>query len=148
GAATGWNGLSDTRWGVAKMSPDGELDSAFADEGLKFIDWTIGSRAHRVRVTADEKIYVAGTIENNSTDIAVLRLESNGDVDNTFTLTGEGAGAVVSDNNNEHGTSLSVGEDNILLAGGPDFGVAGLTLEGPYDAAFGTDGWSKPTEGI
>lgn len=147
GAVRGFSALLDTRWGVAKLDSRGVLDETFADDGVKLVDWTIGSRAYGVQVDSEARIYLNGTIENASTDMAVARLLPSGEFDTTFSLTGAGAGAVLSDNRNEQGFSGALLEDRYLVAGGPDFAVAATDLEGKYLESFGTDGWSTPAEG-
>src|SRR5690606_23212240 len=91
GMAQGWMGITELRWGVAKLTEDGELDTSFADEGTKVIDWTIASRAFHVDATAEDQLLVTGTIENATTDIAIVRMDLDGTVDEGFSLTGSGA---------------------------------------------------------
>jgi uncharacterized delta-60 repeat protein len=148
GAIQGYLGPFETRWGMAKLDRDGALDTSFADDGIKVIDWTIASRLYQARTDAEGQIYVAGTIDNASSDIALVRLAENGDVDNSFSLTGSGAGAVLSDNNFEDGICLLVGDERVIAGGGPEFGLAAVDLSGAYDTGFGDNGWSKPARGL
>lgn len=149
GAAQGWSSVTEARWGVARLDRDGELDPAFGDDGLKVIDWTVMSRAFSIEQDASGAIYVAGNIENSrSRDIAVVRLFENGEIDSSFSFTGEGPGAVLDNGDDEVGLSLVVESDKILVAGASDFGVVGLTTDGPYDADFGAEGWSNATDGF
>lgn len=147
GAIQGYLGPFETRWGLAKLDADGNLDETFAEEGLKVVDWTIGSRAYQVKSDTEGRLYLGGTIENASTDIALVRLASDGSVDDTFRLADSGAGAVLSDGNSEEGLCLLLNEDRVIAAGGPDFGVTAVDLDGRYDASFGDGGWSKPADG-
>ena len=103
----GWGSVLGARWGVARLDGDGALDPAFADDGLKVIDWTVTSRALRIEQDASGAIYVAGDIENSrSWDIAVARLFENGEIDGSFSFTGEGPGAVLDNGGEEVGLSL------------------------------------------
>ncbi len=147
GAVRGFSAIADTRWGVAKLDGSGVLDESFADDGLKLVDWTTGSRAYGVHVDSEDRIYLSGTIENATTDMAVARLLPTGDFDSSFSLTGEGAGAVLSDNRYEQGFASELLDDRILVAGGPDFAVAAVDLDGKYLPEFGDEGWATPATG-
>src|SRR5690606_4476159 len=148
GAIQGYAGPFETRWGMAKLASDGALETSFADEGLKVIDWTISSRFYNVRTDSEWQIYLGGTLDNVSSDIALVRLAANGDVDSSFSLTGSGAGSVLSDGNSEDGICLSLSDERVIAGGGPEFGLAAVDLDGAYDTAFGESGWSKPTGGL
>lgn len=144
GAVQGWNGMNEVRWGIAKLSSDGELDTSFGDDGLKLIDWTRYSFVSSIHVDDEGRIYVVGSLENPlGTDAAVARLLPNGDIDADFSLTGTAPGAVVgTESRSETGTSAVLTADRLVVGGGSDFALAGLTLDGPLDETFGDTGWT------
>lgn len=145
GSTRGFAGVTDARFALIKLSLDGELDTSFGrpeEEGLVVLDWTRSSFASSVRVAPDGKLYLVGTLENASSDIALARLNADGTVDSSFSLAGSDVGAVVSNGRSEQAQVSILTEDRLILGGGSDFRVAGLTLSGPYDDTFGTEGWS------
>lgn len=148
GAVRGIGAGVDSRWGLARMSLDGALDSSFQDDGIRLIDWTIGSRAYGVHEDAEGRVYINGTIDNpQSTDMAVVRFLPTGESDTTFRLKDTGAGAVLTNGRNEEGIAGVLLEDRFIVAGGSDFVTAAVDLDGKNLTDFGDSGWATPTEG-
>lgn len=147
GAVRGVGAGIESRWGLARLSADGELDASFQDDGVRVIDWTIGSRAYGVQEDESGRIYVSGTIENASTDMAVVRFLPTGESDTSFRLRDTGAGSVLSDGRYEEGLASVLLEDRYIVAGGPDFAAAAVDLDGKYLEDFGDSGWATPAPG-
>lgn len=134
---------SGTKAAVAKLTPQGQLDTTFGVGGVATAQWH-GSydSATGVVVTADGKIVVSGFAQlagpvpgGDMSDMGVARFHADGTLDNTF---GGGDGVAV--------VNISYG-----LAGGPDaaYGVAldaqgRLVLVGSinYKASTGAVWWA------
>lgn len=78
---------------VIKITPEGELDTSFGDEGYLYIDFTdSGSNRkdnnRKLALAADGKILVAGSSRiigiNSSADLAIAKFDADGNLDNTF----------------------------------------------------------------
>ncbi len=149
GAVRGIAAGVDSRWGLARLSPNGRLDTSFQDGGIRLIDWTIGSRAYGVHEDEEGRVYINGTIDNpQSTDMAVVRFLPTGESDTTFRLKDTGAGAVLSDGRSEEGLAGVLLEDRFIVAGGSDFVTTAVDLDGKYLTDFGDSGWATPAAGI
>jgi uncharacterized delta-60 repeat protein len=79
-------GLPDSRdFGVARLNPNGTLDSGFSGDGRLTVDLGGDERATGVAVRPDGRIVVAGTTTDR---FAVLQLRSDGSPDETFAADG------------------------------------------------------------
>lgn len=78
---------------VARYNADGSLDNSFGSNGIVNIDFNGGNDdASSVAIQSDGKIVIAGRAQNasnNNSDIAVIRLNSDGSPDNSFATTGK-----------------------------------------------------------
>ena len=109
------------QFGVARLNPDGTLDTTFGTGGQ--VTFTFGSVngeedfANAVAVQGD-KIVVAGFTQTPATnsDLAVARLNGDGSLDSTF---GTG-GKVTTDfpGNSAFGGGVAIQGDDIVVAGG------------------------------
>lgn len=153
---------------VVKLSAAG-LDATFGQDGVAATSLTFVGGSDEIDITtlSDGKILVSATVASATNpadrDIAVLRLQANGEVDTTF---GEG-GVTVVNLNDAHDDGMALvgfdgsrsiavdGDDNIFvhavsrglgdaIGGGPrtdtDFTVLKLTPAGAVDATFGEGG--------
>lgn len=153
---------------VVKLSAAG-LDATFGQDGVVTTPLTFVGGADEIDITtqSDGKILVSATVANAANpadrDIAVLRLQANGEVDTTFGTDG----IAVVNLNDAHDDGMALvgfdgsrsiavdGEDNIFvhavsrglgdaIGGGPrtdtDFTVVKLTPAGAVDTAFGDGG--------
>lgn len=151
---------SSTHFAIARLDADGTLDTTFgAGTGKTTVEFnlvggTVTDAATSVAIQPDGKIVVSGYAEtaNGGTNVAIVRLLSDGTRDSSFNLTGKVhfnfglAGA-----NNIQDAAVGVVVDaagRIVLAGAalsfnPDrfeFGVARLLPNGQLDANFHANG--------
>lgn len=77
-------GASDLRVAVARLNPNGSLDTTFSGDGKKIFSWGALSRASAVLVLPNGKILLAGFSGPEGGNIQVARLNANGALDTTF----------------------------------------------------------------
>lgn len=140
----------DWDFAIVRLNPDGNLDSTFGDNGSKVIN--IGSYndvAFSIKVQDDGKIITCGwTYILGSWDFALVRLNSDGSLDNSFGLNG----IVTTDYHHQYNTSHSVTiqSDGKYVAAGyisPESGNDDILLiryntDGTIDKSFGQDGFA------
>jgi uncharacterized delta-60 repeat protein len=102
-----------------RLNPDGSLDSSFGEFGKVIVSFSIWhDYAHSIAIQRDGKIVAAGTDE--ASGIALVRLKSNGALDNTFNGTGKLStrlGGISGDS----ASSVAIQADgNIVVVGGSD----------------------------
>ncbi len=114
--------LSVSDWALVRLNTDGSMDNTFGTNGVAIANISpAGNEDPRsIAVQSDGKIVVAGSTGNNSgRDIALVRFNSNGSLDNTF----DGDGKVI--------TPVGSGEDwgySVALQSDGKIVVAGLTI--------------------
>lgn len=138
---------------VARLQPNGSLDSSFGVGGRVVLDITGGEDICRaVALQPDGKIVVAGSSPGASgSDFSIARLLPNGSLDTYF---GNG-GKSIADFKNGDDAGIAVGlqaDTKIVVAGvssggsgasgGPNFAVARLQPNGYFDTPFGDGGTS------
>jgi len=78
---------------VVRYNSDGSLDNSFGTNGIVNVDFNgKNDDASSVALQSDGKIVVVGRAQNasnNNSDIAVIRLNSNGTLDNSFATNGK-----------------------------------------------------------
>ena len=113
-------GDADARVAVARLNPNGSLDTSFSRDGKKLFSWGAFSRATAVLVLPTGKLLLGGFSGPEGGNIQVARLNPRGALDATF-----GSGGKVA-----------------VEFGGDDFGhaIARLKPDGSPDAAFDGDG--------
>jgi uncharacterized delta-60 repeat protein len=121
---------------VARLNPQGALDTSFGLGGWSQLDFGPHEAAKALALQPDGKIVVAGsTRTSQASEIAVARLTPEGTLDTSFGL---GAG---------YATSLALQPDGKLLVAGSsgnDFAVARLTSpQATLDPSYGIAGWSR-----
>ncbi|MES2837630.1 MAG: T9SS type A sorting domain-containing protein [Bacteroidota bacterium] len=120
----------NTDFAVVRYNTDGSLDNTFDYDGI--IITPIGSsndQCYSVAIQGDGKIVVAGLILSGDTDLAIIRYNSNGSLDNTF----GSMGIVWSDlGGNEAAKSIAIQSDGKILIGG-SFGWYSDFLLARYD---------------
>lgn len=84
-------GQSDEDMVIVRYNPNGTLDDSFGDDGVVRVVYPLGwSVANDLLVLEDGKIIVLGTTYNTSTtDIALVKINSNGTLDSTFAAGGK-----------------------------------------------------------
>ena len=127
----------------------GQLDSTFANRGI--FTGPVGATGYALAIQSDGKIVIAGTgILNNAFSFMLIRLNTNGTLDNNF-----GTGGVV--NLIPSGVytvfglfGLAIQSDGKILAGAASGGgpqgdviqVARFETNGSLDTSFGTEGFT------
>jgi uncharacterized delta-60 repeat protein len=133
-------GGSGLRAAVARLNPNGSLDTTFSGDGKKTFNWAPGdfSRARAVLVLANGKLVVAGFSGPEGGDVQVARLKANGALDTAF---GTGGKAAVDFGGTDFGLALARQADGRRRRGRPAAGERhprpGLRRRRPPDAAGG-----------
>jgi uncharacterized delta-60 repeat protein len=128
---------------TARFKTNGSLDSTFGENGYVFTSVGLSSGAQSTAIQSDGKIILGGFgYSGNTEEFRLIRLNSNGGLDNTFGTgglvnTSAGAGSEI--------TSIVIQSDGKIIAGG--FGGNGYTsavarynTNGTLDNTFGTNG--------
>jgi uncharacterized delta-60 repeat protein len=132
---------------VARLLPDGSLDTSFNGTGYKDLSFgTPQDRGTCVALQTDGKILLGGTSGNTADYFTVARLNSNGSLDTGFGINGN---AQIPFNGNESFVqSMAVQTDGKILLGGysvniphgKDFALVRLNSNGSTDTGFGSSG--------
>jgi uncharacterized delta-60 repeat protein len=77
-------GDSDFRVAVARLNPDGTLDTSFSGDGKRLFSWGPISRAQAVVVMPNGKLLVAGFSGPETGNVQVARLTASGALDTAF----------------------------------------------------------------
>jgi uncharacterized delta-60 repeat protein len=156
---------------VARLNSNGELDSSFgagsADgtvDGIASISFGTGNDAAKaVTLQTDGKILVVGetTAADNSTNIAVARLNTDGSLDNAFGTdasdgTPNGVVGLSLGTGNDTGVAIAIqGDGKIVVAGytvssdgSTNAAVARLSSNGALDASFGQGNSDGTPDGV
>ena len=148
-------GSGDYDFAVARLNPDGSLDSSFSGDGKQTVAFDLSSNvrdvAGAVAIQSDGKIVVVGTAERSSgnSDFAVARLKSDGTLDNTFSGDGKQIVAFdLGDDRDDEANDVAIQSDGKIVVVGTarrgvsdtDFAVARLNANGILDNSFSGDG--------
>lgn len=131
----------DNDFAVVKITPSGQLDPSFDNDGKKFFNPSgIADFALGIKVQNDGKIVVAGDAGAN---MAVIRFDSTGTPDNTFNTTG--TSNIAFQLSSDMGAMDIDDQGRIIVAGqlvtsSSSVAVARLLPSGTLDAAFGFNG--------
>ncbi len=139
---------------VARLNPDGSLDTTFSSDGKALVAFDYGGsgddRATGVEIQADGKIVLVGTCQQDASgagDMAMARLLSDGSLDTSFT--GDGRKFIeLGDGGDDAGAAVAIQSDGSILVAGyttgangdNDFAVARVTPDGSLDYSFSDDG--------
>lgn len=141
-------GASATDFALARLHPDGSLDTTFAGDGTQHTDFGRGESVRALAIQPDGRIVAAGfTNDADWTDFALARYHLDGSLDLSF-----GAGGTqTTDIHYEdaiHGVALQA--DGKIIAAGraahdfmiarSDFGLARYSADGVLDSGFSGDG--------
>ena len=129
---------------VLRFSPDGGTDSTFGTGGI--VRTTDADVAYSVAIQGDGKIVVAGYKDTGGAkDLAVLRYNSNGDLDTSF----DTDGIVTTDlgATDELAKGVVIQADGKIVVAGytdngqdDDFAVVRYNTDGSLDTSFDSDG--------
>jgi len=131
-----------------RYNADGTLDSSFDGDGIAIIDLAPNQNdaGNDIVIQDDGKIVIAGyTNTSNQTDFALVRLNSNGSLDNTFDTDGIVSHGIVG-TFNENANALALQNDGKLVVAGSsnntfyDFIITRYNTDGSFDNGFGADG--------
>jgi uncharacterized delta-60 repeat protein len=145
-AGESYNG-SDYDFALVRYNTDGSLDNSFDNDGK--VTTAIGSSddvGYSVAIQSDEKIIVAGSSWNGSNDdFALIRYNTDGNLDNTFDSDGKVTTAIGS--SNEVGKSAAIQSDGKIVVAGKsyngsafNFAVVRYNGNGSLDNSFDSDG--------
>ena len=127
---------------VFRYNSDGSRDMTFGTDGVAVVDLGGWEYGRSVAVQSNGKIVVAGyTDANFEQDMAVLRFNSDGTLDNTFSGDGIAYGDFVGDQDFAFG--VEVLDSGKIVVGGYsdlDFAVVRYNSNGTLDTTFGTNG--------
>jgi uncharacterized delta-60 repeat protein len=161
----------DSQMALTRFGSSGGLDASFGSNGIATVNVAVGAGkkaefARAVVVQSDGKIVIAGPIEHDTaatgdaardTDIAVVRYDTTGQLDQTFGTNGitrldlgtGGVDGTAFRGDTSWGLTLLSGDD-LLVVGGKladgagrtdiDYAVVKLTSNGTLDTTFGTNG--------
>ncbi len=138
---------TDVDFAVMRLDSDGALDPTFDTDGIVLTDISGGGDDDGFFLTlqSDGKILVAGDTEGSTGfDLAVVRYNTDGSLDNTF----DGDGYVITDfaGGDETGYDVMVQSDGKIIALGSSWGavssiaVARYNSDGTLDLTFDSDG--------
>ncbi|MDB5385717.1 MAG: repeat protein [Planctomycetaceae bacterium] len=142
---------------VARLKASGSLDTHFGTHGRETVGFDLGAgnddEVTGVALQSDGKIVLAGFTQRNDTgdfDFAAVRLNTNGDLDTSFSTDGKQTVPLnLGGTNTDLVRAVVIQSDGkILLAGSAlktnpanaDFAIARLNTDGGVDNTFGTNG--------
>jgi uncharacterized delta-60 repeat protein len=138
-------GGSTGRWGIARLTSEGVLDSTFSGDGKKTLNFTTGPDfANDVAIDASQRILVAGVTALADSSFAVARFTSSGNLDTSFSLDGIATANMTT--GRDFSTTLVVDANNKVVAAGNVSGAGGqvglvrFTATGRLDGTFSGDG--------
>lgn len=136
---------------VARFNTDGSLDQDFGASGKVITDFAGGTDSiNAVAMQPDGKIVAAGFTQVTpapfSFDFALVRYDTNGNLDNSFGSGGKVTTEIVADATDE-GRGLVIQPNGKIVVAGKtrtsifsDFALAGYNPDGSLDSSFGTGG--------
>jgi uncharacterized delta-60 repeat protein len=121
---------------LARLNPNGALDTSFGENGMALA----GPAVHSITLQNDGKIVASG-VNPSATDaeLVILRLNSNGSVDNTFNEGGVVINIGQSAPNGEGAQKAVMQSDGKILISWPT-GIARINPNGTLDSTFDGDG--------
>ena len=136
---------TDADWVTVRLNTDGSLDNTFSGDGLAFVDFSTGEdAANAVALQADEKIVVVGRAGGMGGRFGIVRYNTNGTLDTTFS--GDGKAATDFTSGLDFAWDVAIQPDQKIVVagrtGGSDgrFAVARYNANGTPDTTFSTDG--------
>ena len=145
-AGNSFNG-SDDDFAVVRYNSNGALDNTFGTNGI--VITSVGDSsdyARSIAIQSDSKIIAAGYSYNGSDfDLALVRYNSNGSLDNTFGTNGIVITSV--GDSSDYANSIAIQSDGKIIAAGNsfngsdfDFALVRYNSNGALDNTFGTNG--------
>ncbi len=143
---------NDYNFALARLLPDGSLDSTFGSGGTVVTDFSQAGNdnsAEAVAIQADGKLVVAGwnQLGGSGTDVvpALARYNANGSLDSTFGAAGQVSNTSLIDDNGGPASVAIQADGKIVLAKnvdtrGVDFAMSRYNANGSPDTGFGVNG--------
>jgi uncharacterized delta-60 repeat protein len=140
-------GTSDSTFTLIRFNTDGSLDNSFDSDGILTTSvGTSSSGATSMCLQLDGKILLAGICRDGITnDLAVVRYNTNGSIDNTFDV--DGIFKYDIGGYNDYCSSVKVQSDGKIILGGQsyngvdwDMTLLRLNVDGTLDNTFDGDG--------
>jgi uncharacterized delta-60 repeat protein len=145
---------------VARFDTDGLLDATFDTDGLVIIDiGGVDDRANALTIQSDGRLFLVGqTYSGTDDDIAVVRLNSNGSLDNSFD--GDGIRTISINGGYENGYDVAMDANGQIVIAAVTSTGSGDSLvirlnssDGSYDTSFNGTGYvsvvmGSPNEGV
>lgn len=150
------NKTSQSDFALIRFNSNGTLDNSFGDSGI--VSGIVSNRqdqANSIAIQPDGKILVAGfTTNENYTDCAILRYNSDGSIDSTFGISGRIIKSFGSADDQINAIALQP-NGKILIAGVKDttfsdgtFICSRFNSNGALDSTFGVGGLVTTTSTI
>lgn len=138
-------GTSERSFALARYNSNGSLDISFSSDGMVATPIGTYDLADSVRVQSDGKILIAGRAKISGSDFAVVRYNSNGSLDTSFSGDGIASTHLY---NSDFGHDIAIQSDGKIVMAGyvytvdPDYDVGLLRYNsnGSLDATFSGDG--------
>ena len=145
-AGSSYNSTNNYDFALVRYNTNGSLDTTFSGDGKLTTDIATGTdQGQSVTLQTDGKILVAGRSINSTTnnnDFALVRYNTNGSLDTTFSGDGKLTTDIVT-GSIDWGASVTLQSDGkILIAGtsGNDFALVRYKNNGSLDTTFSGDG--------
>jgi uncharacterized delta-60 repeat protein len=145
GSSNERSGSTGSDFMAIRYQPDGELDDSFAGDGIATVDFgTPNDLASGVAIDPDGKVVLGGNVGGAGSDLAVARLDQNGQPDTSFS----GDGMETADaGGQESGNDVAIQDDGGIVVVGEtilqledDFVIARFLSEGGPDDSFSSEG--------
>ncbi len=136
-------GVSSGNFALVRYNSDGSLDSSFSADGI--VTTAMNGTGTSLALQSDGKILVAGDSFDGTLDFALVRYNSDGTLDNSFSGDGIVTTAIGSGHDICSGLTLQ-SDGKILVAGGSyngsnyDFALVRYNSDGTLDSSFSGDG--------
>ena len=139
------SGGNTSNFALARLNPDGSLDTSFDGDGLVTTSLASGS-AQSVAIQPDGKIVAAGFASTGNNDFALARYNTNGSLDTSFDTDGVVITGIV---DRDQALSVTIASNGKIIAGGVttntfanagNFALAVYNPDGSLDTTFSGDG--------
>jgi len=126
---------------IAKIGMDGVLDTAFNNGGTGFEEVS-GAGIDTVEIQSDGKVLVAGDFTKyNGQDVdQIVRLNTNGSLDTSFTISGYGFDGTIYEMVSQNDGKILVGGDFSSYDSEGSAGLVRLNADGTLDESFALTG--------
>jgi uncharacterized delta-60 repeat protein len=133
----------DRDFGVTRFNSDGTVDKTFGTNGRVTTDFFGGEdRASSIAIqSSDNKIVVAGLVQNGAADFGVARYNTDGSLDISGFSGGKVSVSFSSDV--DYANAIAIQTDGKIVLGGTDnydFALVRLNYNGSIDESFGNSG--------